>query len=124
MMDITEDMVVHVCQAVLGTTQITYQGQSLSLQKGWRRLTMADAVREYAGLDFMAMDGAQALAAVQARGLEIEKGKDSWGDLLAQCFEEYVEDKLQNPTFIIDYPVEVSPPGQAQGIRPAPDRAV
>ena len=109
MMDITEDMVVHVCQAVLGTTQITYQGQSLSLQKGWRRLTMADAVREYAGLDFMAMDGAQALAAVQARGLEIEKGKDSWGDLLAQCFEEYVEDKLQNPTFIIDYPVEVSP---------------
>ena len=109
MMDITEDMIVDVCEKVLGTTKVTYQGVELDFSKGWRRLTMADAVKEYAGLDFMAMDGAQALEAVKAKGLEIEKGKDSWGDLLAQCYDEYVEENLIQPTFIMDYPVEVSP---------------
>ena len=109
MMDITEDMVIHVCENVLGTTKITYQGTELDFSKGWKRMTMAEAVKEYAGLDFMAMDGAQALEAVKAKGLEIEKGKDSWGDLLAQCYDEYVEANLIQPTFITDYPVEVSP---------------
>ena len=109
MMDITEDMVVHVCEKVLGTTQITYQGTALDLSKGWKRMTMADAVKEYAGLDFMAMSPEEALAAVKAKGLEIEKGKDSWGDLLAQCYDEFVEEKLIQPTFIMDYPVEISP---------------
>ena len=55
------------------------------------------------------MDEAQALEAVGAKGLEIEKGKESWGDLLAQCYDEYVEENLIQPTFIMDYPVEVSP---------------
>ena len=109
MMDITEDMVVHVCEKVLGTTHVTYQGTELDFTKGWRRMTMAEAVKEYAGLDFMAMDEAQALEAVKAKGLEIEKGKESWGDLLAQCYDEYVEENLIQPTFIMDYPVEVSP---------------
>ncbi len=109
MMDITEDMVVHVCEHVLGTTRVTYQGTELDFAKGWKRMTMAEAVLEYAGLDFMAMDGAQALEAVQAKGIEIEKGKDSWGDLLAQCYDEYVESNLIQPTFITDYPVEISP---------------
>ena len=92
MMDITEDMVVHVCETVLGTTKVTYQGTELDFSKGWKRMTMAEAVKEYAGLDFMAMDGAQALAAVQEKGLEIEKGKDSWGDLLALCYDVFVEE--------------------------------
>lgn len=109
MMDITEDMVIHVCENVLGTTKVTYQGTELDFSKGWKRMTMAEAVKEYAGLDFMAMDGVQALEAVKAKGLEIEKGKDSWGDLLAQCYDEYVEANLIQPTFITDYPVEVSP---------------
>lgn len=109
MMDITEDMIVHVCEKVLGTTKVTYQGVELDFSKGWKRMTMADAVKEYAGLDFMAMSPAEALAAVRAKGLEIEKGKDSWGDLLAQCYDEYVEENLVQPTFIIDYPVEISP---------------
>lgn len=109
MMDITEDMVVHVCESVLGTTKVTYQGTELDFTKGWKRMTMAEAVKEYSGLDFMAMDGAQALEAVRAKGLEIEKGKDSWGDLLAQCYDEYVETNLIQPTFITDYPVEISP---------------
>lgn len=109
MMDITEDMVVHVCEKVLGTTKVTYQGTELDFSKGWKRMTMADAVKEYSGLDFMAMSPEQALEAVKARGLEIEKNKDSWGDLLALCYDEYVEEKLIQPTFITDYPVEVSP---------------
>ena len=109
MMDITEDMVVHVCEKVLGTTKITYQGTELDFSKGWKRMTMADAVKEYSGLDFMAMSPEEALEAVKARGLEIEKNKDSWGDLLAQCYDEYVEENLIQPTFITDYPVEISP---------------
>ena len=109
MMDITEDMVVHVCEKVLGTTKVNYQGTELDFSKGWKRMTMADAVKEYSGLDFMAMSPEEALEAVKARGLEIEKNKDSWGDLLAQCYDEYVEENLIQPTFITDYPVEVSP---------------
>lgn len=109
MMDITEDMVVHVCEKVLGTTKVTYQGTELDFAKGWKRMTMADAVKEYAGLDFMAMGPQEALEAVKARGLEVEKNKDSWGDLLALCYDVYVEENLIQPTFITDYPVEISP---------------
>ena len=109
MMDITEDMVVHVCEKVLGTTKVTYQGTELDFSKGWKRMTMADAVKEYAGLDFMNMSPEEALEAVKAKGLTPEKGKESWGDLLAFCYEEFVEENLMQPTFITDYPVEVSP---------------
>ncbi|MGM9613516.1 MAG: lysine--tRNA ligase [Butyricicoccus sp.] len=109
MMDITEDMVVHVCEKVLGTTKVTYQGTELDFSKGWKRMTMADAVKEYSGLDFMNMSPEEALEAVKAKGLTPEKGKESWGDLLAFCYEEFVEENLMQPTFITDYPVEVSP---------------
>ena len=109
MMDITEDMIVHVCEKVLGTTKVTYQGTEIDFAKGWKRMSMADAVKEYSGLDFMSMNGEEALAAVKARGFTPEKNKESWGDLLAFCYEEFVEEHLVQPTFIIDYPVEVSP---------------
>lgn len=109
MMNITEDMIVHVCDKVLGTTHVTYQGTEIDFAKGWKRLTMAEAVKEHSGLDFMAMDDAQALEAVTAKGYKPEKGKDSWGFLLNMMFEETVEENLTQPTFIIDYPVEVSP---------------
>ncbi len=109
MMDITEDMVVHVCDKVLGTTKVTYQGTELDFSKGWKRMTMAEAVKEYAGIDFMAISEEEALEAVRAKGLEIEKGKESWGELMSLCYDEYVEDNLVQPTFITDYPVEISP---------------
>ncbi len=110
MMDITEDMIVHVCDKVLGTTQITYQGVAIDFAKGWKRQTMSDAVKQYAGIDFQALQSdAEALAAVQAAGYAPEKGKETWGDLLALMFEIAVEDKLMQPTFITDYPVEISP---------------
>lgn len=109
MMDITEDMVVHVCEKVLGTTKVNYQGTELDLSKGWKRMTMAEAVKEYAGIDFMALSPEEALEAVKAKGLTPEKGKESWGDLMAFCYDEYVEENLMQPTFITDYPVEISP---------------
>ena len=109
MMDITEDMVIHVCEKVLGSTKVMYQGVEIDFSKGWKRMTMAEAVKEYAGIDFMALSPEEALEAVKAKGLEIEKGKESWGDLMAQCYDEYVEANLMQPTFITDYPVEISP---------------
>lgn len=109
MMDITEDMVIHCCEKVLGTTTVNYEGTELDFSKGWRRMTMAEAVKEYSGLDFMAMDGEQALEAVKAAGFEVEKGKESWGDLMAMVYDETVEANLIQPTFIMDYPVEISP---------------
>ena len=109
MMDITEDMVIHVCEKVLGGTKVMYQGTEIDFTKGWKRMTMAEAVKEYAGIDFMALSPEEALEAVKAKGLEIEKGKESWGDLMALCYDEYVEENLMQPTFITDYPVEISP---------------
>ncbi|WP_283674880.1 lysine--tRNA ligase [Butyricicoccus sp. Marseille-Q5471] len=118
MMDITEDMIVYVCNQVLGATKVTYQGVEIDFAKGWQRLTMADAVKQYSGIDFMAIDGEEALCQVKAKGVEVDKGKDSWGDLLALCFEEFVEEKLMQPTFIIDYPVEISPLAKRMGADP------
>jgi len=109
MMDITEDMVIHVCEKVLGTTKVMYQGVEIDFSKGWKRMTMAEAVKEYAGIDFMALSPEEALEAVKAKGLEIEPGKESWGDLMSLCYDEYVEANLMQPTFITDYPVEISP---------------
>ena len=109
MMDITEDMVIHVCEKVLGSTKVMYQGVEIDFSKGWKRMTMAEAVKEYAGIDFMALSPEEALEAVKAKGLEIEKGKESWGDLMSLCYDEYVEENLMQPTFITDYPVEISP---------------
>ena len=109
MMDLTEDMVIHCCEKVLGTTKVMYQGTELDFSKGWKRMTMAEAVKQYSGMDFMAMDGGQALAACKAAGYEIEKNKESWGDLLAMVYDATVEENLIQPTFITDYPVEISP---------------
>lgn len=109
MMDLTEDMVIHCCEKVLGTTKVMYQGTELDFSKGWKRMTMAEAVKQYSGMDFMAMDGEQALAACKAAGYEIEKNKESWGDLLAMVYDATVEENLIQPTFITDYPVEISP---------------
>lgn len=109
MMDITEDMVVYVAEKVLGTTTVTYQGETIDFAKGWARLTMVDAVKQYSGVDFNALaTDEEALAAVRAAGVDPD-GKTSWGDLLNLMFEEKVEENLMQPTFITDYPVEVSP---------------
>ena len=109
MMDITEDMFVFVCEKVLGTTDITYQGTELHLGKGWERISMIDAVKKYGNIDFNSIETDEdARAALKAAHIEFE-GNPTRGECINIAFEEKVEDNLVQPTFITDYPVEVSP---------------
>ncbi|MGN0477666.1 MAG: lysine--tRNA ligase [Ruminococcus sp.] len=110
MMDITEELVNKSCLAVNGTDQITYEGQEISLATPFKRMTMLDAVKEYSGVDFSEFMGDTEKAKEVAKELHLEvKSTDTWGNILAAAFDEYVEDKLVQPTFITDYPVEISP---------------
>ncbi|MFY9140869.1 MAG: lysine--tRNA ligase [Thermacetogeniaceae bacterium] len=108
MMEITESMISFVVQKVLGSLKITYQGREIDFTVPWARLSMLDAVRLYTGEDFSHFDTEQAHR--QAAELGVDVGKDAvWGQILNAVFEEYVEDKLIQPTFITGHPVEVSP---------------
>ena len=91
--------------------EVEWLGEKIDLTPGWRRLTMVDAVKEYAGIDFGAIsDNAQAVAAAEAIGVELpEAAEPTWGNALYACFDQRVEEKLIQPTFITMYPVEVSP---------------
>jgi lysyl-tRNA synthetase class 2 len=110
MMDLTEQLIAHVCQQVCGGTVITYQGTEIDLTPPWRRATMHDLVQEATGLHFTAfVSRADAAAAMQAKGLEVPALADSVGRLLVEAFEQTVEVDLIQPTFVIDYPVENSP---------------
>ena len=110
MMDLTERLINKACLAVNGTDQIEYQGEAVDLSLPFKRMTMIDAVKEYAGVDFGEFIGDTEKAKEVAKELHLEvKLTDTWGNILNTAFEEYVEDKLQQPTFICDYPVEVSP---------------
>lgn len=109
MMDLMEGMVAHVAENVLGTTRINYQGQEIDLTPPWRRLTMVDAVKEYTGIDFNEIKSdEEARTAAKELGLEAGKG-DTKGTILNLIFEEKVEEKLIQPTFIMNYPIEISP---------------
>lgn len=110
MMDITEELINKACLAVNDTEQITYQGEEISLKLPFARMTMIDAVKKYAGVDFGAFTGDTEKAKEAAGKLHLEvKKTDTWGNILNTAFEEYVEEQLLQPTFIYDYPVEVSP---------------
>jgi len=108
MMEITESMISFVVQKVLGSLKITYQGREIDFTAPWARLSMLDAVRLYTGMDFSHFDTEQAHRQAAELGLEVEKDA-AWGHVLNAVFEEYVEDKLIQPTFITGHPVEVSP---------------
>lgn len=109
MMDITEEMFRTVAQKVLGTTKVTYSGYELDLGVTFARKTMTEAVKEFSGVDFDEVkDTAEAKALAKERGLEFEE-RHAKGDILNLFFEEYVEKNLIQPTFIMDYPVEISP---------------
>nr|WP_115094551.1 lysine--tRNA ligase [Synechococcus sp. UW106] len=110
MMELTEQMVSAVCQEVCGTTTITYQGTEIDLAPPWRRATMHDLVQEATGLDFTSFSSrAAAAAAMTAQGLHAPELADSVGRLLNEAFEQAVETTLIQPTFVTDYPVEISP---------------
>ena len=119
MMDIAEERVNKSCLAVKGTDQITYEGQEISLATPFKRMTMIDAVKEYSGVDFSEFMGDTEKAKEVAKELHLEvKSTDTWGNILAAAFDEYVEDKLVQPTFITDYPVEISPLTKRKGDNP------
>lgn len=111
MMDIAEGILSGAAKEILGTYQTEWLGQQIDLTPGWRRLTMVDAVKEFAGVDFGAIsDDAEAVAAAKAIGVELAETADkSWGNALYACFDQKVEEQLIQPTFITMYPVEVSP---------------
>ncbi|WP_071028026.1 lysine--tRNA ligase [Peptoniphilus raoultii] len=109
MMRITEGIFEYVATKVLGTDTITYQGREISLKAPWKRMSMIEAVREYAGVDFDKIESdEEAYKIAKEKGLEIAEG-ESWGKILSEFFEEYCEEKLVQPTFITGHPVEVSP---------------
>lgn len=110
MMDITEELINKSCMAVNGTEDITYGDYEISLKAPFKRITMIDAVKEQTGVDFGEFMSDTEKAKEVAKELKLEvKPTDTWGNVLAEAFDEYVEDKLIQPTFVIDYPVEISP---------------
>ena len=118
MMALCEDLISHCCQMVNGDTKITYQGQAIDLTAPFARKTMNQAVLEKTGVDFYACESDQeARAKAKALGLELEDKTATKGKILSEAFDAFVEDSLVQPTFILDYPVEISPlskrkPGQ------------
>ncbi|MGN0447649.1 MAG: lysine--tRNA ligase [Acutalibacteraceae bacterium] len=109
MMDLTENLYRHVAQEVLGTTKIVYNGVEMDLGKPFERITMLDAVKKYAGVDFSQIKtDEEAKALAKEKGIEFEK-RHKKGDILNLFFEEYVEHNLIQPTFLMDHPVEISP---------------
>ncbi len=109
MMNLTESLISTVAQEVLGTTKITYQGTELDLAPGWARMTMIESIKKFAGIDFAeTTTDAEAEALAKSAGIEVEKGMTR-GEIINLAFEEKVEDNLVQPTFIYEYPVEVSP---------------
>ncbi len=109
MMDITEQMISHIAQEVLGTQKITYQGTEIDLTPPWPRMTMVDAVKKYTGIDYRDfISDEQARAAAAEVGVHVA-GDATRGTVLNELFEAKVEENLVQPTFIIDYPIEISP---------------
>jgi len=112
MMELTENLVAYVCQKVNGTTKVNYQGTEIEFMPPWRRVTMVDIVKEHTGFDYNAVatnEEAQAIA--KEKHLEFKKPLDkvTKGEVLNALYEEFCEEKLIQPTFVIDYPVENSP---------------
>ena len=111
MMNLFEELLSSAAQKILGTYQVEWQGEQIDLTPGWPRMTMAEAVKQYTGIDFMAISGdAEAVAAAKSIGVELPETADpTWGNALYETFDQKVEEKLIQPTFITMHPVDVSP---------------
>lgn len=110
MMDLFEDLLSGAAMELLGTYDVRWLEHDVSLAPGFKRMTMAEAVKEYLGIDFMAISGdAEAVAAAKAAGVDMSKTEQTWGHALYECFDQKVEEKLIQPTFITMHPVDVSP---------------
>lgn len=110
MMDLFEDLLSGAANEILGTYDITWLGHEVSLKPPFRRMTMAEAVKEYLGIDFMAIDSdEEAVKAAKSVGVDMDKVEATWGHALYECYDQKVEDKMIQPTFITMHPVDVSP---------------
>ena len=110
MMDITEEIISRVAQKVLGTTKITYQGTEIDLTPSWKRISMIDSIKEVTGVDFNTIEtDEEAKKVAEELHVELDELKLTRGEIINQIFEAKVEETLIEPTFIYDYPVEVSP---------------
>ena len=111
MMDLFEDLLSSAAQKILGTYQVQWQGEDIDLTPGWPRMPMHEAVKKYCGIDFMAINSdEEAVAAAKSIGVELPETADkTWGNALYECFDQKVEEKLIQPTFITMHPVDVSP---------------
>ncbi len=110
MMDLFEALLSGAAMEILGTYDVTWQGQQVSLKPPFRRMTMAEAVKEYLGVDFMAIDSdEEAVKAAKSVGVDMEKVEQTWGHALYECYDQKVEEQMIQPTFITMHPVDVSP---------------
>ena len=110
MMDLFEELLSGAAMEILGSYDVQWQGHDVNLAPGFKRMTMAEAVKEKLGVDFMAItDDAEAVRAARAVGVEMDKVEPTWGHALYECFDQKVEDTLIQPTFITMHPVDVSP---------------
>ena len=110
MMDLFEDLLSGAAMSILGTYKCCWQGEEIDLTPGWERLTMAEAVKKYVGVDFMAIESdAEAVEAAKKAGVDMDKVESTWGHALYESFDQLVEEKLIQPTFITMHPVDVSP---------------
>ena len=110
MMNITEEIITRLCMKVNGTLKINYQGTDLDLSTPWKRITMIDSIKEVTGIDFNEIKtDEEAMKIAKEKNVELEEGKTTRGHIINEFFETFVEETLVQPTFIMDYPVEVSP---------------
>jgi len=110
MMNLTEDMIIHVADTVIGKREVEYQGETVNLDRPFERLTMTGAVKKYTGIDFESfeLDDEKARTTAKELGVHVDENA-TWGEALNEVFEEKVEENLLQPTFIYNYPIEVSP---------------
>ncbi|MFZ4826974.1 MAG: lysine--tRNA ligase [Phototrophicaceae bacterium] len=107
--DLTERMVAHACMQINGTTVIDYQGETLDLTPPWKRITLREAIKQDSGIDYMDhLDAVSLTQAIRERGGKVADGL-TWGRLVDHLLSEYVEPKLRQPTFLLDYPRDISP---------------
>ena len=110
MMDLFEDLLSGAAKEILGTYEVEWQGEKISLAPGFRRMTMAEAVKEYLGIDFMSIDSDEAaVTAARAAGVDMDGVEPTWGHALYECYDQKVEEHMVQPTFITMHPVDVSP---------------
>ena len=110
MMDLFEELLSGAAKELCGGYQLSWQGEDIDLTPGWPRLSMAEAVKQYVGIDFMAVtDDGAAVAAAREAGVDMDGVGPTWGHALYECFDQKVESRLVQPTFITMHPVDVSP---------------